>query len=87
MENQVKSLISSSGSDQIVLDHPVYLTDEVEDEEPIIANVVALYQGSVYIYDNHDIDENGVVTLVWKYGDLDDEIQEDVLNELKDTLS
>ena len=86
MENEVKKLISGSGADQIVLDHPVYLTDEVEGEEPIIANVVALYQGSIYIYDNHDIDENGVVTLVWKYGDLDDEIQEDVLNELKDTL-
>lgn len=87
MENQVKNLILGTGNDQIILNHQVYLTDEVEGEEPIIANVVALCEGDVYIYDNHDIDSNGMVTLVWKYGDLDDEIQEDVLNELKATLS
>lgn len=87
MEEEVKNLLLGSGQSQIVLKGQVYLTDEVDNEEPIIANVVALCNGDVYIYDNSDINGDGIVTLVWKFSDLDDEIQEDVLNALKKTLS
>ena len=89
MENEIIELMQSNGFDKIKLLTLVDLSNEFcadLEEYPIVANVVEIKNGEVYIYDESDEVKNGVIEPIYKLSDLSKGVAEDVKLSVVDTL-
>ena len=89
MEQEIIKLMRGYGYDKIKLVVLIDLGDEFDADlelYPIVADVVEIRAGEVYIYDEADEDENGEIAPMYKLTKLSDDIQKEVKWALVETL-
>lgn len=73
MEKKIKELLEKKGLTRVKLLSLIDLGNALDadlEEYPIVADVVEIRDGDVYIYDEADEDENGVVEPIFKVSEL-----------------
>jgi len=90
--DEIKKLIRKSGSNKVKLLVLIDLGDGLDydlETYPIVADVMEIIDGDVFIYDECHEDENGIVDAMFKtnLGDLSQDIQKSAKFALEYTLS
>lgn len=73
MEKKIKELLEKKGLTRVKLLSLIDLGNALDadlEEYPIVADVVEIRDGDVYIYDEADEDENGVIEPIFKVSEL-----------------
>ena len=73
MEKKIKELLEKKGLTRVKLLSLIDLGNALDadlEEYPIVADIVEIRDGDVYIYDEADEDENGVVEPIFKVSEL-----------------
>ena len=73
MEKKIKELLEKNGLTKVKLLSLIDLGNALDadlEEYPIVADIVEIRDGDVYIYDEADEDENGVVEPIFKVSEL-----------------
>lgn len=73
MEKKIKELLEKNGLTKVKLLSLIDLGNALDadlEEYPIVADIVEIRDGDVYIYDEADEDENGVIEPIFKVSEL-----------------